>query len=130
MLTEQKTPVKKEEHKRGEALFWAAVLIWAGLVFGADSLGVLPQVGGMDVWNWVFFGAGLIALVGCIRRASSPDRTHPTMWDYVWAGVLMIVGLSGLTTIEIGFPLILLLVGVALLAATLLPSERRFSRHE
>jgi hypothetical protein len=127
MLTEQKSGIKKEEHKRGEALYWAAVLIWAGLVFGAEKLGVLPQVGGMDAWNWVFFGAGLFALVGCIRRAASPDRTHPTTWDYAWAGILIILGLSGLTTLEIGFPMILLLIGMALLATTLLPTERPLS---
>jgi hypothetical protein len=128
MLTERNDTIKQGERKRGEALYWAAVLIWAGLVFGADNLGVLPQVGGMDAWNWVFFGAGLLALVGCIRRLSLPDRAHPTMWDYVWAGVLMIVGLSGLTTLEIGFPLILLLIGVALLATSVVAvDERRLS---
>jgi hypothetical protein len=125
MLTEQNKTIKQEESRRGEALYWAAVLIWAGLVFGAENLGALPQVGGMDAWNWVFFGAGLLALVGCIRRLSSPDRAHPTTWDYVWAGVLMILGLSGLTTLEIGFPLILLLIGVALLATTLMAADER-----
>lgn len=125
MLTEQN---KTEEHKHGEALFWAVVLLWAGLVFGADSVGVLPQIGGMDAWNWVFFGAGVVVLVGCLRRAASSDLPHPTMWDYVWAGVLMILGLSGLTTIEIGFPLILLLVGVALLATAVLSTQKPSSQ--
>ena len=124
MLTEQKSTTKYEEHKRAEALYWAAVLIWAGLVFGADTLGVLPQVGGMDAWNWVFFGAGAFALAGCLYRANSPDRPHPTVWEFVFAGVLIILGLSGLTTVEIGFPLILVLIGVALLAVTLFVSEK------
>jgi hypothetical protein len=37
----------------------------------------------------------------------------------------MILGLSGLTTLEIGFPLILLLIGVALLATTLMAADKR-----
>lgn len=127
MLPEQQPTNAKDERKRGEALFWAAVLIWAGLVFGADSLGALPQIGGMDTWNWVFFGAGLLALIGCVRRASSPDRTQPTIWDYVWSGILMILGLSGLTTVKIGFPLILLLIGVALLGSSLWHTDRSLS---
>ena len=38
MTTEQKKSQKKER-QRLEALWWAGALIWAGLVFGADSLG-------------------------------------------------------------------------------------------
>lgn len=124
MLSEHRTATRNEEVKRGEARFWAAVLIWAGVVFGADTLGALPQVGGMDAWNWVFFGAGVLALIGCVYRAASPDRSHPTIWNYVWAAVLMIIGLSGLTTVEIGFPLILLLIGAVLLATTMHSTER------
>ena len=36
---------KKQARKRAEGLWWAGALIWAGLVFGADSLDLLPTRG-------------------------------------------------------------------------------------
>ncbi len=58
--------------------------------------------------------------MAAIFRAVSPDYLPPTTWDYIWAGILLILGLSGLTALEIGFPLILLLVGVVILGGALL----------
>jgi hypothetical protein len=119
MSTEQ-TVSSQAASKRGQAYFRGAVMIWAGLVFGAESLGLLPQIGRADAWSWVFFGAGLLALIGIARRALSPDRADPGVWDYIWAAVLLIIGLSGLTTLEIGGPLILVLIGLGLLGTALL----------
>ena len=64
MITEQENVVieqkknQKKDRQRLEALWWATALIWAGLIFGADSLGLLPQFGQADAWSWVFLGAG------------------------------------------------------------------------
>ena len=55
--------------KRIKGIYWATVFIWAGLVFGADSLGMLPQVGGATAWSWVFTGAGMLSPARC-----SPNR--------------------------------------------------------
>jgi hypothetical protein len=118
MTVEQKKS-RKEKHQLLETLYWAGVLVWVGLIFGIDSLGLLPQIGGADAWSWVFFGAGLYALLGALWRVSTPDWPDPTTWDYVWIGILLILGLDGLITLEIGFPLILVLIGVALLGSTL-----------
>ena len=119
MTTEQNVTSWKQERSYLVAIYWGGVLIWAGLVFGVDSLGYLPQVGGADAWSWVFSGAGLYALAGALLRAASPDYLPPTTWDYAWAGILLILGLSGFTGLEIGFSLILLLIGVAILGSTL-----------
>jgi hypothetical protein len=113
----------QEQRKRLEAMWWAGVFIWAGLIFGADSLGFLPQIGGADAWSWVFAGAGLSALVGAIFRVTSPDWPDPTAWDYIWAGILLIIGLGGFFNLEIGFPLILILIGVVILGSMLLRRE-------
>jgi hypothetical protein len=123
MTTEGNVTSWKQERKYLEAVYWGGVLIWAGLVFGVDSLGYLPQIGGADAWSWVFIGAGAYALVGALLRAAGPDYLPPTTWDYVWAGILLILGLSGFTGLEIGFSLILLLIGVALLASALVRRE-------
>ena len=119
MTIEQDTS-QREGRKRIDAIYWAGVFIWAGVVFGADSLGFLPQIGGASAWSWVFAGAGLYALLGNIYRAASLDWPNPTTWDYIWAAILLIVGLGGVFNVDVGFPVILIVIGVALLANMLL----------
>jgi hypothetical protein len=114
MATELKD-VGYTKTKRIEGIYWAVVFMWAGLVFGGDSLGMLPQAGGATAWSWVFAGAGLLALVGDIIRVSSPDWPNPTTWDYIWAAVLLIIGLGGFVNVDIAFPIILIVVGIAFL---------------
>lgn len=117
MTTEQEG---KEASRHLEAIYWGGVIIWAGLIFGADSLGYLPQIGGADAWSWVFLGAGLYALLLALFRLNFPDYQNPTTSDYVWAGILLILGLGGFFSFNIAWPLILVLVGVAILGKTLL----------
>ncbi len=118
MTTAQKKDEKKER-QRLEALWWAGSLIWAGVVFGADGLGFLPQIGQADAWSWIFFGAGLYGTQGNLYRASSADYPNPTTWDYLWAGFLLLVSLGGVIGIDIFWPSVLALVGVAILGDVL-----------
>ncbi len=122
MTIEQETS-QQEQRKRLEAIWWAGVFIWAGLIFGADSLGFLPQIGGASAWSWVFAGAGLYALLGNIYRVASPDWPNPTTWDYIWAAILLIIGLGGVFNVDVGFPVILIVIGVAFLGNMLLRRE-------
>jgi len=109
----------RHEQRRLQGIYWACVVIWVGLVFAADSVGWLPKVGNADPWNWAFFGAGVLALLGALWREVSPKYARPRVGNYIWAGVLIIIGLSGVITFKITRPLILLLVGLALLALNL-----------
>lgn len=106
---------KKQVRKRAEGLWWAGALIWAGLVFGADSRDLLPQVGGADAWSWVLLGAGAYGLLSNLYYLRSESAYKPRTWDWIWCGGLTLVGLGGFTTLEISWPLILILVGVAIL---------------
>lgn len=108
--------MRKEGH-RLTGLWWSIVLIWAGIVFGADSLGVLPSIGVGSAWSWIFTGAGLLGVLGATYRAKAHDVANPTAWDWVWGGFCLIVGLGGFTTLRISWPLILILVGGVLLAS-------------
>ena len=81
--------------RRMDAIYWGIVLVWAGLVFFADSQGLLPQIGTASAWSWIFVGAGLVALAGTLWRAVSESWPSPSIWDYVWAAILLIVGLAG-----------------------------------
>jgi hypothetical protein len=124
MTTEQTREViseqKNEENRpRLEALYWGGVLLWAGLVFAADSLGLLPQIGESDAWSWVFLGAGLYGTMGNLYRTASPTFASPTAWDYVWSGFVLLIGLGGMTSVDIFWPVALILVGGAILVNTL-----------
>ena len=103
-----------EKRANAEALYWAGVLIWAGLVFGANSFGLLPHVGNAGVWSWVFLGAGLYGtLMNIYSSAMSSSVT--TAWDYIWSGFWLVLGLSGFVAMDIFWPVALILVGAVTL---------------
>jgi hypothetical protein len=99
------------ERRRLEGLWWAVVLIWAGLLFGADSMGLVPQIGDASTWSWIFFGAGMIGILGSFLRLTLSSVANPTAWDWVWGSICVIIGLDGFVTLNIFWPLILILVG-------------------
>lgn len=125
MTTEQEFMTTAHRHdKRGErqrlaGLWWAVVFIWAGLVFGAESMGILPQIGNADTWSWIFLGAGTLGSLGAIYRLASPKVLNPTAWDWVWGSFCLIIGLGGFITVNIAWPLILILVGGVILISVL-----------
>ncbi|MFC1936840.1 hypothetical protein ACFLYP_04160 [Chloroflexota bacterium] len=114
-MTDQEAAPEEVGGKRLENLFWAGVLILAGLIFGAESMGILPKIGDSDSWSWIFLGAGLYGFALNFYRLSSPDHATPTTWDYIWSGIFLIIGLGGFTAFDISWPLILILVGVVTL---------------
>jgi hypothetical protein len=110
---------ERRERQRLAGLWWAAVLIWAGMVFGADSMGIVPQIGDADAWSWVFLGAGAFGILGASYRSTSSGLPNPTTWDWVWGAFCLIIGLGGFTAVNIAWPLILILVGVVILFSAL-----------
>ncbi len=121
-MQEVETPMADSQEgvggrKRREALFWGGALVWAGLVFGADGLDLLPQVGDADPWSWVFFGTGLYGLLLGLYSLLTPSFSNPGYWEWIFAGGLTVVGLGGLVNIDIGFPLVLIVVGLVVLGS-------------
>ena len=119
LKAEETAKAESKERKRLETIWWAGALIWAGLVFAADSLSLLPQIGDSDAWTWVFLGAGLYGTLGNLYRVANPSSPNSTAWDTIWSGGLLIIGLAGMSPVEIFWPLILVLIGVVILAETL-----------
>jgi len=105
----------KKEKQFKDALYWGGAFLWAGLVFGADLLGLLPQAGNFDAWSWVFLGVGLYGLLGALFFLISPNWTNPTAWDYIWSGFWFLVGLSGFIFFDIFWAAGLILVGMVIL---------------
>ena len=119
-MTIEQENSQKEKSRRLDAFYWAGALIWVGLVFWADSQGVLPQIGDSSAWTWIFLGGGVAGLLLNFYSYSSPTYANPTKGDYIWSGLLLLLGLGGLITFNIPWPLILILVGVVFLVKALL----------
>ena len=113
---------ERKKRLRLEGLWWAVVLIWAGLVFLADSMDLMPQIGDADAWSWIFLGAGVFGILGALYRLTSANVPNPTTWDWVWGSFCLIIGLGGFTTVSIAWPLVLILVGGVILVTVLLRS--------
>ena len=96
-------------------IYFGGVLVYAGIIFIADSLGILPQIGDSSAWAWIFFGAGLFSLIGNLIRQTSPNIINPSAFDYVFGAVLLAIGLGGFTSLYIALSLLLLLGGGAIL---------------
>ena len=106
------------------ALYFGGVLVWAGIVFAADSLGFLPQIGSSDAWSWIFLGAGVAALIGNLIRQASSSILNPSGFDYIFGAVLLAIGLGGFTSLYIALSVVLLLVGGAILYNALFRTRR------
>jgi hypothetical protein len=112
-----------ETHERLPRLdqyFWAIALILAGAIFGADSVGLLPQLGNATAWTWLFLAAGVVGLALSFYSLTSERHAQPTLWDWIFGGILTAIGLSGFLGVNIGLPVLLIVVGVAALASLLL----------
>jgi hypothetical protein len=101
----------RKERRRLEVLWWAVALIWAGLVFGAEGMGLMPQIGDASAWSWIFLGAGTVGMLGSFYRLASTDVPNPTAWDWIWGSTCLIIGMDGFATLNIFLSLILILVG-------------------
>jgi len=119
MTTESEMIEQKKEKKYPDAIFWGGALLWAGLVFGADTLGYLPQVGAANAWSWVFVGAGVYGLLMNIVRLASQSLSNPAGWDWVWAVIFVIIGAAGFLAINVPWWLFLIIIGVVILFGAL-----------
>ena len=119
-MTTEQIEGQKQEPRRLDAIYWAGALIWVGLIFWADSAGLLPQIGQAGAWTWIFIGGGVAGLGLNFFSYSSPNYATPTTWDWIWSGLLLAFGLSGLFSFNISWPIILILLGAVFLANALL----------
>ena len=95
--------------------FWALALIIAGLVFGAESLDILPEIGSASTWSWVFLGAGVVGLGLNFYSATATGYQSPSTGDWILSAFLFAVGLGGFLGVNIAFPIILIVLGAATL---------------
>ena len=120
MTIEQELTRTTEEKKYIDAIFWGGALLWAGVVFGADAFGYLPQIGGAIDWSWVFLGMGLYGLMIGIVRLASTKLSNPSAWEWLWMIIFVILGAAGFLSFEVPWWLFLILIGGVILGSALL----------
>jgi len=130
MITAEKFFKDVEQWGMINAIYFGGVLLWAGIVFAADSLGYLPQIGFSSAWSWFFLGAGLFSLVGNLVRQVSPGILNPSTFDYLFGLVLLAIGIGGFTSLYIALSLLLVLVGGAILYSVFSRSKRASYKYE
>jgi hypothetical protein len=107
------------EGKRGtdtlDKAWWAAVLIWIGLVLLAEYMGLLTSLWPLESWELIFIGAGVLALLGAVIRLLVPAYRHRIGWAIVVGVVLIAIGLGDTVSWGIIGPVVLIGIGLVVL---------------
>lgn len=97
------------------AAIWAGILVWAGLVFLADNLGLLARIERLDAWGLIFIGAGLLVLLEVVVRSLVPDYRRPVTGTLIFGIILLGIGLGDLIGWGMIWAVVLIIVGLSIL---------------
>lgn len=134
----QEKEVDKHEEKSAEekwrrdpvgTVAWAIILIWAGLVFLADNLGMLSnfelgrfmppglEVFRPGVWPIILMGAGVILFGEVVVRMLVPAYRQPLGGTIFLAALFVTIGLVNLFgwNWSLVWPLVLIIYGLSVL---------------
>ncbi len=132
---------KVEQRDALSSIVWAAILIWAGLVFLAVNLGWmerflssfglfgdLPE--GMQMiepalWAVIMLGVGFILLAEVVIRLLVPTFKRRVIGTLILAMVFIGSGLGNFFGWELVWPFILILIGVGILLGGLLRKKTK-----
>jgi hypothetical protein len=108
-----------------EAAIWACVLIWVGLVWLFDSMGLWADLfgTGIEAWSIGFLGAGLIVLLGVAFRLVVPGYRRPVLGSIILGIVLLGIGLGEIINWVAVGAVVLIAIGVAILLRGFVPRE-------
>jgi hypothetical protein len=97
------------------AAIWAGILVWAGLVFLADNLGLLARIERLDAWGLIFVGAGLLVLLEVVVRSVMPDYRRPVTGTLIFGIILLGIGLGDLIGWGVIWAVVLIIIGLSIL---------------
>ena len=126
---DEKTVEEKWRRDPVNAVMWAIIFIWAGLVFLADNLGYLNNlpsskwmVGDLDIiitpigsMSVVLLGAGVIMLLSVVFRMLVPAYRAPLGGTIFLGAILIGIGLGNMFGPNLVWPFILIAVGLSIL---------------
>lgn len=111
------------------AFLWGAVVLWAGLVFLVNNLGMLdsvlpvtltvlpgvPSYFHPEIWSIILIGAGLLVWLGVIIRILVPAFRHDIISGLVFGLILMGIGFGILYGWDLAWPVLLVGIGLSVL---------------
>jgi hypothetical protein len=128
---EEKSAEEKWRRNPLSSMPWAAILIWAGVVFLAENLGfsfVVPAFlfGGSspDTWMIVLASAGVIMLLGVLARLLIPAYRRPVGGELVMAAILFGIVFGALYNWNLVWGFILIAIGISVLLRSFTSSRR------
>ncbi len=119
-----------ENHARSpgdrlNAAAWGLIIIWAGLVFFAENMGLVAIVRTgfrglgefrLEAWSLIFIGAGVILLLEAVTRTLIPDYRRAIGGTVILGIIFLGIGLGNLISWNIIWPLVLIAIGLLVLA--------------
>lgn len=124
----EKSMEEKYRNDPLSAIIWALILIWAGVVFLADNMGILeswnvrfedlpglPGVIDLGPWSLIFLGAGGIVLLEVLIRLVVPEYRRNVGGTVFFAIFLIGLGLGNIIGWNLIWPFLLIAFGLSLL---------------
>lgn len=119
MANEKDVQKRKEKWRRDplNAMVWAAMFIWAGVVLLLDNLGYLASLSAgflfdIEAWSLIFLGAGVMVLIGVVVRLVVPDYRAPVTGGVIFSLILIGIGLGDMISWVLVWPIILITLGL------------------
>lgn len=117
---EEKNWEEKWRRDPVNAVSWACIFIWAGIVFLVDALGFIDTWtvgldGDIDAWSFIFLGAGVIVLLAVLFRLLVPEYKRPVTGNIILGLILIGIGLGDLFNWAVVWALILILIGISII---------------
>ena len=122
--THEKQDEKRSEEKNWDekwrrdplgSLIWALILIWAGVALLLNNMGLLFRIPGLEVWELIFLGAGVLILAEVAVRLLVPTYRRPVGGSLIVAIIFIGIGLQGFVTGNLIWAVALILIGVYVL---------------
>lgn len=127
---------KVEQHDQLGSVIWAAILIWAGLVFLAFNTGWIDRIFEMDffnrilpkgmemfepgVWSIIMLGAGILLIAETILRLIVPQFHRYIGGSLIMGIVFLSIGLGNFFGWDLVWPIVLIAVGISVLVGGML----------
>jgi hypothetical protein len=115
---EEKSWDEKNRRDPLSSMLWAGILIWAGVAFLIQNLGLLNAIGlpaSFDGWSLVFAGAGVIILAGVLIRLVVPEYSGPVTGQVILGMIFLAIGLDDVYGWQIIGPVAIIVIGVVVL---------------
>jgi len=97
------------------------ILIWLGICFLMTTSGPWEWE---NVWSYFLGGLGVIFLLEVVIRLLFPAYRRPIVGRLILSMVLMAIGFGGIVGLETWWPLVLIVIGLAILVGGLTRTRR------